>query len=161
VPEVDDDILQAIAFNPELAVTSRDLLRNQGLNVWIEDGAGNRLFERQQADNAVTARPVEHQARFVPLTGGGVDGKGYHVRFSPERKQFYCRAIDIPSMVAEHRDRETLWADTPESVVTKILELWSIKIAIPFDDPEAIAEKERQQVIKNKNYIPGLRPADR
>jgi len=160
VPELDDDISQAIAFSPELAVTSRDLFRNQGLDVWIEDGAGNRLFDREQTESA-TERFVNHEVRFVRLAGGGVDGKGYHVRFSPERHQWYCRAIDIPSMVAEHRDRETLWADTPESVVTKILELWSITIAIPFDDPEAIAEKERQQVIKNKNYIPGLRPADR
>src|SRR6266404_5551542 len=98
VPELDDDISQAIAFSPELAVTSRDLFRNQGFNVWIEDGAGNRLFDREQTESAVTERFVDHQFRFIPLVGGGVDGLGYHVRFSPERRQFYCRAIDIPSL---------------------------------------------------------------
>ena len=115
---------------------------------------------------ALTERPVDHRSQFASLSGGGVDGKGYFIHFSPERKKWYCRAIDIPSMVAEHRDRETLWADKPEDVANKILELWGINIAVPFDDPNAIAraEAERQQAQaaqQRNNRTPGMRPGDR
>jgi hypothetical protein len=115
---------------------------------------------------ALTERPVDHRSQFVPLSGGGVDGRGYFIHFSPERKKWYCRCVDIESMRAEHRDRETLWADKPEDVANKILELWGIKIAIPIDDPDAIArkEQERQQeraAQQRNNRTPGMRPGDR
>jgi hypothetical protein len=111
----------------------------------------------------LTERPTDHPSQFVPLTVGGVDGKGYFIHYAPERKKWYCRAIDISSMVAEHRDRETLWADKPEDVANKILELWGITVAVPFDDPNAIAlrEAERQQASQKKMFTPGVRPGDR
>ena len=115
---------------------------------------------------ALTERPVDHRSQFVPLSGGAVDGKGYFIHFSPERKKWYCRAIDIPSMVAEHRDRETLWADKPEDVANKILELWGVKIAIPVEDPEAIEReqfaRQQEQTAQKRNQTPrNIRPGDR
>jgi hypothetical protein len=69
----------------------------------------------------------------------------------------------IPSMLAEHRDKETLWSETAESVVQKILDVWGIKIAQPFDDPEATAKQQqhRQQAERQKQFKPGIRPGDR
>jgi len=102
----------------------------------------------------------------VLLTGGGVDGKGYFIHFSPERKKWYCRAIDIPSMIAEHRDRETLWADKPEDVANKIIELWSINVAVPFEDPQAAVRAEQarlqEQIERKRSQSPrSIRPGDR
>jgi len=161
-PVFDDDIQQSQVWtNAEFAVQARDHWRGRGYTVVLKDQEGNGpLFEGRDHTDSLTERPVQHSVRFVQLTGGGVDGKGFHVRFSPERRQWYCRAIDIPSMLAEHRDTETLWADSPEAVVQRILDLWGLKIAIPFDDPEATAraQHERQQAQQRK--CPGIRPGD-
>jgi hypothetical protein len=163
-PVFDDDIEQSQVWtNAEFAIQARDHWRGRGFTVVLKDREGNGpLFEGGDHTDSLTQRPVQHPIRFVPLTGGGVDGKGYHVRFSPERKQWYCRSIDIPSMT-EHRDKETLWGDIPEEVVNKILEQWSLKIAVPFEDPEAVArtERERHQAAQQKQFMPGLRPGDR
>jgi len=166
-PVFDDNIeLSQVWTSAEFAVQARDHWRGRGYAVVLKDREGNGpLFENQGQQQSLTERPVEHQARFVALAGGGVDGLGYFVRFSPERRQWYCRAIDIPSMLAEHRDKETLWADSAVEVVNKILEQWSIKIAVPFEDPQAaaIAEQQRQQAvqeIRNQNYA-RCRPGDR
>jgi hypothetical protein len=163
-PIFDDDIQQSQVFtNAEFAIQARDHWRGRGYTVALKDREGNGpLFEGRDHTDSLTQRTVQHPIRFVPLTGGGVDGKGYHVRFSPERKQWYCRSIDIPSMT-EHRDKETLWGDSPEEVVNKILEQWSLKIAVPFEDPEAVAraERERHQAAQQKQFMPGLRPGDR
>jgi hypothetical protein len=148
------------------ALDARERWRSQGLNIQITLEKYGEPIDEKGLPFTPTERLAEHPVQFVALRGGGVDGKGYFVRFSPERKQFYCRAIDIPSMVAEHRDRETLWADSPEAVANKILELWGINVAVPFDDPEAIARKdqERQQeraAQQRNNRTPGMRPGDR
>jgi hypothetical protein len=111
-------------------------------------------------------RYVDRPKQFVPLTGGGLDGKGYFIHYSPERRKYYCRAIDVPSMIAEHRDRETLWADKPEDVVNKILELCGTTIAVPVEDPEAIAraaaQRQQEQEEIQRRKVPGnIRPGDR
>src|ERR1051326_7761294 len=113
-PVFDDDIERSQVWtSAEFAVQARDHWRGRGYAVVLKDREGNGpLFENQGQQQSLTERSVEHQARFVPLTGGGVDGFGYFVRFSPERRRWYCRAIDIPSMLKEHRDKETLWADS-------------------------------------------------
>jgi hypothetical protein len=164
-PVFDDDLQQSQVWtNAEFAVQARDDWRSRGYKVSLFDREGNgRLFENRGQQESLTERPVQHSVRFVPLTGGGLDGLGYHVRFSPERRQWYCRSIDIPSMLEEHRDKETLWGDRPEEVVNKILEQWSLKIAVPFEDPEAVAraERERHQAAQQKQFMPGLRPGDR
>ena len=117
------------------------------------------------SEPALIERPTDHPSQFVPLTGGGVDGKGYFIHFSPERKKWYCRAVDVPSMIAEHRDRETLWADSPQDAANKIIELWTIKIAVPFDDPEAIEREQfahqQEQAAQKRNHTPNIRPGDR
>ncbi len=148
------------------ALDAREKWRSQGLNVQIVLEKYGPPIDEKGSPSAPTERLAEHPVQFVALTGGGVDGKGYFVRFSPERNQFYCRAIDVPSMIAEHRDRETLWADKPEDVANKILELWGINVAVPSDDPDAIArkEQERQQeraAQQRNNRTPGMRPGDR
>jgi len=166
-PVFDDDIERSQVWtNAEFATQAREHWRGRGYQVVLRDRkVDGPLLEGRNQSNSLTERPAEHQARFVPLTGGGVDGLGYFVRFSPERRQWYCRAIDIPSMLAEHKDKETLWGDSPEEVVNKILEQWSLKIAVPFEDPQAVAraEQERQratQETKNHNYA-RCRPGDR
>jgi hypothetical protein len=145
------------------AIDARDRWRGQGLNIQIVLEKYGPPIDEKDSAQLLIERPVEHPSQFVPLTGGGVDGRGYFIHFSPERKKWYCRAIDIPSMVAEHRDRETLWADMPEEVANKILELWGINIAVPVEDPEATAraEAQRQQAAKKKSFAPGIRPGDR
>jgi len=148
------------------ALDAREKWRSQGLNVQIVLEKYGPPIDEKGSPYAPTERLAELPVQFVALTGGGVDGKGYFVRFSPERNQFYCRAIDVPSMIAEHRDRETLWADKPEDVANKILELWGINVAVPSDDPDAIArkEQERQQeraAQQRNNRTPGMRPGDR
>ncbi|MGB9474830.1 MAG: hypothetical protein WCE87_07140 [Candidatus Udaeobacter sp.] len=116
---------------------------------------------------SLTERPADHPVLFVPLVGGGVDGLGYHVRFSPERKEWHVRADSIESMLAQHRDRETLWAKTPEDVVNKILAQWSLKIAVPIEDPQAAvraAEQRKQQALeaqRRKSNGALVRPGDR
>jgi hypothetical protein len=166
-PVFDDELkFSQVWTNPEFAVQAREFWRSKGYAVVIRDRQGNGpLFEGRQSEEMLTERPVDHPVRFVALTGGGVDGKGFITRYSPERRMWYCRCIDVPSLQAEHRDLETLWADTPENVVTKLLEVWGIKMAIPFEDPEAVAraEQERQQAEQQKfnaKYA-GLRPGDR
>jgi len=165
VPQFDDENSKQISL--EFALDARERWRKDfGINVQITLEKYGLPFDEKDSAPLLTERPVDHPSQFVPLTGGGVGGRGYFIHFSPERKKWYCRAIDIPSMVAEHRDRETLWADKPEDVANKILELWGIKIAIPFDDPEAIARKdqERQQAQvaqQRNNRTPGIRPGDR
>jgi hypothetical protein len=66
-------------------------------------------------------------------------------------------------MIPEHTAKETLWAETPEDVANKIIQVWGLNIAVPFEDPEAIAlgEQERQPSQRNKVLRPGLRPGDR
>jgi len=164
-PVFDDDIEQSQVWtNSEFAVQARDHWRSRGYKVSLFDREGNGpLFENRGQPESLAERPAQHSSRFVTLTGVGVDGLGYYVRYSPERRQWYCRSIDIPSMLAEHRDRETLWGDNPKEVVNKILEQWSIKIAVPFEDPEAVAraERERHQAAQQKQFMPGLRPGDR
>ena len=164
-PVFDDDIQQSQFWtNVEFAVQARDYWRGQGYSVVVKDQAGNGpMFEGRNHTNSPTERPVQHESRFVPLVGGGVDGLGYFVRYSPERKQWYCKADMIPSMLAEHRDKETLWSETAESVVQKILDVWTLNIAAPLEDPQAAAraERERQQAEQNKFLRPGLRPGDR
>ena len=164
-PVFDDDIQQSQVWtNSEFAVQARDHWRRQGHTVVLKDREGNGpLFEGRNHTDSLTERPVQHPVRFVQLQGGGVDGRGYHIRFSPERRQWYCRSIDIPSMLAEHKDKETLWADSPEAVAQKILDVWGLKIAQPFDDPEAVArqERERQHAEQKRFYRPGLRPGNR
>jgi hypothetical protein len=159
----DDDIQQSQVWtNAEFAVQARDHWRRQGHTVVLKDREGNGpLFEGRDQIDSLVERSVQHSSRFVALTGGGVDGLGYFVRFSPERKQWYCRADMIPSMLAEHKDKETLWSETAESVVQKILDVWGIKIAQPFDDPEAVAKQRRQQSERQKQFKPGIRPGDR
>ena len=164
-PVFDDDIQQSQFWtNVEFAVQARDYWRGQDYSVFLKDQAGNGpMFEGRNHTNSPIERPVQHESRFVPLVGGGVDGRGYFVRFSPERKQFYCRADMVPSMLAEHKDKESLWGDSPEAVAQKILDVWGMKIAQPFDDPEAVArqERERQQAAQQKTFVPGIRPGDR
>jgi hypothetical protein len=164
-PVFDDDIQQSQVWtNAEFAVQARDQWRGRGYVVVLKDREGNGpLFEGRDKTDSLTDRPVQHLSRFVSLTGGGVDGKGYHVRFSPERKQFYCRADMIPSMLAEHKDKESLWGDSPQAVAQKILDVWGLKIAQPFDDPEAASkqEQQRQQAERQKQFKPGIRPGDR
>ena len=164
-PLFDDTNAKQISL--EFALDARERWRKDfGINVQITLEKYGLPFDEKGSAPLLTERSVDHPSQFVPLTGGGVDGKGYFIHFSPERKKWYCRAIDIPSMVAEHRDRETLWADKPEDVANKILELWGINIAVPFDDPNAIAraEAERQQAQaaqQRNNRTPGMRPGDR
>jgi hypothetical protein len=115
----------------------------------------------------LTERPADHPVRFVPLVGGGVDGLGYFVRFSPERREWYCRADMIESMLTQHKDKETLWAKTPEDVVNKILDQWGLKIAVPIEDPQAAvrAEEQRKQAVleaqKRRSNGALVRPGDR
>jgi hypothetical protein len=108
---------------------------------------------------------TNHEIRFVPLTGGNVDGKGYFAKYNPQLRRWYIRAIDIPSMAVEHAAKETLWADSPEGVVSKVLEHWGLHIAVPFDDPAAIEkarqEQEKAQQAAQHVRIAGLRPGDR
>jgi hypothetical protein len=163
-PVFNDEIQFTTWLTPEIAVQQRDHWRRQGYTVVIKDREDNGpLFEGRDRTGSLTERTVHHSSRFVALTGGGADGLGYFVRFSPERRQWYCRSIDIPSMLAEHKDKETLWADSPEAVAQKILDVWGLKIAQPFDDPEAVArqERERQQAVQQKTFMPGIRPGDR
>ncbi len=147
------------------ALDARDRWRREfGINTEIVLEKYGQPIDQKDSASLPIERPVEHRSQFVQLTGGGVDGKGYFIHFSPERKKWYCRAIDIPSMVAEHRDRETLWADdSPEAVANKIIELWGLNVAVPFEDPAAIAraEAERQQAAQKKVFTPGIRPGDR
>lgn len=164
-PVFDDELkFSQVWTNAEFAVQARDFWRSRGYSVVIRDGQGNGpLFENRELIPMLTERPVQHEACFVPLSGGGVDGLGYLVRFAPERKQWYCRADMVPSMIVEHGAKETLWADTPQDVVTKLLEVWGIKIAVPVEDPEAAVRvrREREQAEQKKLLIPGLRPGDR
>jgi hypothetical protein len=164
-PIFDDDIQQSQVWtSAEFAVQARDQWRGRGYVVVLKDREGNGpLFEGRDHIDSLVERPVQHSSRFVALTGGGVDGLGYFVRFSPEREQWYCRADMIPSMLAEHRDKETLWSETAESVVQKILDIWTLSIAVPFEDPQAAArqEQQRQQAEQQKKFVPGLRPGDR
>jgi len=164
-PVFDDDIERSQVWtNAEFAVQARDHWRGQGFSVSIFDRDGNGpLFERTGTDAPISQRPVQHEAHFVALQGEGVDRLGYLVRFSPERRQWYCRAIDIPSMSAERRDMETLWAESAEGVANKIIQVWGLSIARPFEDPEAAAraERERQQAAQQLNRTPSIRPGDR
>jgi hypothetical protein len=164
-PVFDDDIQQSQVWtNAEFAVQARDHWRSRGFKVSLFDREGNGpLFEGRDQIDSLAERPVQHSSRFVALTGGGVDGLGYFIRFSPERKQWYCRADMIPSMLAEHRDKETLWSETAESVVQKILDIWTLSIAVPFEDPQAAAraEQDRQRTEQQKQFRPGIRPGDR
>lgn len=165
VPLFDDEKSKQVTLEFALDTRARwrDFCRQGfGSDLHIALDKYGQFVEKDYA-TGLTERPVEHQARFVPLTGGGVDGLGYFVRFSPERTRWYCRAIDIPSMSAEHRDKETLWADSPEAVAQKILDVWGLKVAQPFDDPETFArvEQKRQQSEQKRFYRPGIRPGDR
>jgi hypothetical protein len=148
------------------AIDARERWRSQGLNIQITLEKYGPPIDQKDSAPLTTERPIEHPSQFVPLKGRGVDGKGYFARYSPERHKWYCRAIDIPSMVAEHRDRETVWADSPEAVANKIVELWGIKVAVPFDDPEAIereqfARQQERAALQRNNRTPGMRPGDR
>jgi len=163
-PQFDDENSKQVDL--AFALEARDRWKKElGISVQITLEKYGQPIDEKDSAPLPTERFAEHASQFVPLTGGGVDGKGYFVRYSPERHKWYCRAIDISSMVAEHRDRETLWADSPEAVANKILELWSIKIAVPFEDPQAVvrAEQARQQAQaeQQKTFIPGLRPGCR
>src|SRR6266853_813550 len=104
------------------AIDARERWRSQGLNIQITLEKYGPPIDEKGLSSTPTERLADHPSQFVPLTGGGVDGRGYFIHFSPERKKWYCRAVDIPSMVAEHKDRETLWADSPQDVANKIIE---------------------------------------
>src|SRR5882762_1520884 len=149
------------------ALDARERWRKDfGINVQITLEKYGPPFDEKGSAPLLTERPVDHPSKFVPLTGGGLDGRGYFIHYSPERQKWYCRCVDIESMRAEHRDRETLWADKPEDVANKILELWGDKIAVPVDDPEAIARKEQErqqaQEAQRRNQTPrNIRPGDR
>jgi|SRR4029077_2118141 len=156
-PELDDDIQQAARFSPEQGVALRQIWRERGYNVVVEDPQGNGpLFEkRESATSPQTERFAQHELRFVPLTGGGVDGLGFIVKHNATRG-WYARAIDIPSMREANADRETLWGESPEAVTQKILDIWGLAIAKPFVDPEAAAraEQERREKTKRDLEIP-------
>jgi len=161
-----DDTESGRQVDLSFAIDARERWRSQGLNIQITLEKYGPPIDQKDLAPLPTERPVEHPSQFVPLRGGGVDGKGYFVRFSPERKQFYSRAIDIPSMVAEHRDRETLWADKPEDVANKIIELWGINVAVPLEDPQAAMRAEQarlqEQIERKRSQSPrSIRPGDR
>ncbi len=163
-PIFDDEASKLVSL--DFANDALPRWRDLGFRCFIAAEKHGPSISGTDSESALTERLAEHPAQFVALTGGGVDGKGYFVRFSPERKQFYCRAIDIPSMVAEHRDRETLWADKPEDVVNKIIELWGINVAVPFEDPQAVVRAEQarlqEQAERKRSQTPrNIRPGDR
>jgi hypothetical protein len=167
VPQFDDENSKQVTL--EFALDARERWRKDfGINVQITLEKYGKPFDEDHgiAAPALTERPIEHPTTHVPLYGGGFDGKGYFIHYSPERQKFYCRSIDIPSMIAEHRDRETLWADKPEDVANKILELWGVKIAVPVEDPEAIEReqfaRQQEQAAQKRNQTPrNIRPGDR
>jgi len=164
-PLFDDESSKQVTL--EFALDARERWRKDfGINVQITLEKYGPPFDEKDSAPLLTERLADHPSQFVPLTGGGVDGKGYFIHFSPERKKWYCRAIDIPSMVAEHRDRETLWADKPEDVANKIIELWGTTIAVPVVDPEAVererfARQQAQAAQQRNDRTPGMRPGDR
>ena len=164
-PLFDDENSKQVSL--EFALDARDRWRREfGINAEIVVEKYGRPIDQKDSASLPIERPVEHRSQFVPLTGGGVDGKGYFIHFSPERKKWYCRAIDIPSMIAEHRDRETLWADSPEAVANKVLELWGINVAVPFEDPQAAVRAEQarlqEQAERKRSQTPrNIRPGDR
>jgi len=160
-PTFDDEIQRAQRFSPEQGVAFREFWRSQAKDCWLEDREGNGpLFERNDSPAGPPIEPTApHASRFVPLTGGGVDGLGYEVRYNPLRG-WYCRADMIPSMREASADRETLWGDSPETVAQKILDMWTLAVAVPFQDPQAAqrAEEARQQAAKQASQLsPGIR----
>jgi hypothetical protein len=169
-PELDDDISQAARFSPEQAVALRQYWRDQRYSVVVEDIQGNGpLFEKRESSvGSPTERFAQHEYRFVPIQGGGYDGNvGFLVKHNAQRG-WYLRSIDVPSMRALHADRETLWGETPEDVVNKAIQMWTLAVAVPFEDPEATkkAEQERREKAKRDLEIQlragvRMRPGDR
>lgn len=163
-PIFDDEVSKEVTLQYALEVRKR-WRQNFGINCHITLERYGSFVEEDYSLPSATGddRYAQHESRFVPLVGGGVDGLGYTVRYNPSRG-WYCRADMVPSM-AEHRDQETLWDSTPEGVVEKILAQWGIKNAVPFVDPEAARreEFERQQAAQQQQErrFAGLRPGDR
>jgi hypothetical protein len=164
IPQFDDETGKEVSL--EFAVAARKRWKEDfGITVSIAiEKYGQPIPTDDQ--QPLSERPADHPSRFVPLVGGGVDGLGYFVRFSPERREWYCRADMIESMLTQHRDRETLWARTPEEVVTKILDQWTLKIAVPVEDPQAAVraeEQRKQQTLEAQRRKSGgalIRPGD-
>jgi hypothetical protein len=79
----------------------------------------------------------------------------------PNGQTWFVKALDIPvfKIDGRHTAIESVSGDSQIEAAQKAVDTYGQQIL--FADSEAIAEKERQQVIKNRNYIPGLRPADR
>jgi len=157
-PELDDAIDQAARFSPEQAVAMRAFWRGQGYGVVVEDTQGRGpLFERNQS-TAVPQTDAGHGSQFVPLQGGGYDGRnvGFVVKHNPQRG-WYIRSTDVPSLAAEHKDLETLWSsESAEDVVSKVIYVWTLATAVPFPDPQAAqrAGEARQQA---SQLSPGVR----
>jgi hypothetical protein len=165
IPQFDDETGKQVSL--EFAVAAQKRWREDfgiTVSVALEKYGQPIATDYQQSP---TERSADHPVRFVPLVGGGVDGLGYFVRFSPERREWYCRADMIDSMVAQHRDRETLWAQTPEEVANKILAQWTITIAVPIEDPQAALRAEQQkkqqalEAQRRKSNGALVRPGDR
>lgn len=156
VPLFDDTNSKPVSF--EFALEARNRWRRDfGIDchialerdgVFIDEGRGNAAPEHD------LRRP-----QFVKFS----NGLGIIVTpgTTPNGQTWFVKASDIPvfKIDGRHTVIESVSGDTQIEAAQKAVDTYGQQIL--FANPEAIAEKERQQVIKNKNYIPGLRPADR
>src|SRR5882724_8676095 len=149
VPLFDDEKSKPVSL--EFALEARDRWqRDFGIDchiaierdrVFIDEGRGNAAPEQD------LRRP-----QFVKFS----NGLGIIVTpgNTPNGQTWFVKASDIPvfKIDGRHTAIESVSGDTQIEAAQKAVDTYGQQIL--FVDPEAIAEKERQQVIKNKNYIP-------
>ena len=154
VPELDDDITQAINFSPEIAITSRDLFRKQGCNCWIEDSHGNRLFERTDGPHPGSDN---RQPQFVMFSNGL--GLTVMPAIRSNGPCWTVRSIDIPTFAqdAKHTAVESVFGTTPEEAAAMAMDMWGQNILFP--NPSM--RHPQQETVEQQNHQAGLRPADR
>jgi hypothetical protein len=139
---VSTTVEDATGFSPEHAIAARDGYRKQGYDCWIEATTGERLYDNHQSTPQIEAQlEPEHRTCFVAVTGAGVPhGHGYIVRYNPQqldRGGWYITANSVPSLVESrrHEAMATLWGSSPEDVVNKAIQMWTVKVAVPFANP--------------------------
>jgi len=163
IQEYVDDVSKAALFTPELGVYARDKFRNLGNDVYLEDTQSNGpLFEREKNDEARydDSRRVR---RFVVFTNGlGL----YAVPCNtPDGPRWTVRAVDVPAFAENNRHTsiESVFGNTAEEASQRATDSWGQQIL--FENPEAVAERERHQKQaeqqKLNSRFAGVRPGDR
>jgi hypothetical protein len=163
-PLFDDEKAKQVTLDFALDARERwrDYCRQQlGADLRIAQEKYGTFIEEDRPSPS-TGQDDSRVRRFVPFT----NGLGLIVTpgNTPTGPAWFVRASDIPFFVSNGREAavESVFGDTPESAAQRAVDVWGQQIL--FENPEAVAERERQQKQaeqqKLNSRFAGVRPGD-